>query len=74
MTGPWVYSIFILVGAMVVSHMGNMWIGPWAIFPPYVDGALLSYILILHTERQHNLFINAKPDRPRGSFLVSTSK
>ncbi len=36
-----IYS-FILVGAQVVSHMGNMWIGPWAIFPLYVDGALLN--------------------------------
>ena len=30
-------SIYIHVGVQVVYPMSNMWIGPWAISPQYMD-------------------------------------
>ncbi len=33
-----IFIQFLHVRAQAVSHMGNMRIGPWAIFPLHVDG------------------------------------
>ncbi len=33
-------KLFLLVRAWVLSNMGNIWIGPWAIFPQYIDHTL----------------------------------
>ena len=35
--------IFQLKRAQVVSHVGNIWIGPWANLPPYMDPTLWEY-------------------------------
>ncbi len=39
--------IFIHLRAQVVPHMGDMWIGPWAIFAQYVDRAFVAAKMLL---------------------------
>ncbi len=48
----WFYLIRVRIQVHVVSPMGNIWIGPWAISPQYMDPPLLviSYTLNLEQE------------------------
>ncbi len=39
------HTIYKLYRVYVVSHVGNVWIGPWANFPQYMDGTLYSFTL-----------------------------
>ncbi len=36
----YVYLVYAFWMAQVVSHVGNIWIGPWANFPQYMDCTL----------------------------------
>ncbi len=39
-------SIYKLYRVWVVSHVGNVWIGPWANFPQYMDRTFENWCLL----------------------------
>ena len=42
--------LFIHVRVQVVFTMDNIWIGPWAIYPLYMDPTLLLRLYLQHSE------------------------
>ena len=53
--------LFLHVRTKVLSHMGNIWIGPWAIFPQYVDSTLNVCYLTLFTIKDFGLLLQGCP-------------